>query len=348
MAICKIDIGDGSRPDSWIWTKNVNGQFSTKSAHLLQACSRAPAVSSNLQREWSKLWNSKIHERHKILWWQILSNALPIKARLASFIPSLSDLCPLCNSQSENLEHIFLRCDFAKRIWFTSPWEMRPNEEDTCWDWLRRIWRLKEQGIDETGPFLYASISLDHIWRTRNALAHKQRSPDAVASITSIQKLFFEYSSTLVTPPTEQPILDWNPPFEGWIKVNFDVALKHDTMICAAVGRDHLGSIIFSTTEKIQATSPLVGEIRAAILGIKEALKLKIQFCVLEGDSRAVISSINTGAKYWEIANSVDYARKLLAHFEAFDCNFIPRVFNFSAHNLAHWALVCNMEGYTL
>ncbi|PON96564.1 Ribonuclease H-like domain containing protein [Trema orientale] len=69
-------------------------------------------------------------------------------------------------------------------------------------------------------------------------------------------------------------------------------------MICAAVGRDHLGSIIFSITEKNQATSPLVGEIRAAILGIKEALKLKIKFCVLEGDSRAVISSINTGAKY--------------------------------------------------
>ena len=162
-----------------------------------------------------------------------MSNALPVKARLASFIPRESDLCPLCNSQSESLEHIFLRCDFAKRIGFTSPWGMRPNEEDTCWDWLRRIWRLKEQGIDETRPFLYASISLDHIWRTLNALVHEQRSPDAVASITSIQKLFFEYSSTLVSPPTEQPILDWNPPFEGWIKVNFDVALPIQFQLAA-------------------------------------------------------------------------------------------------------------------
>ncbi|PON95625.1 hypothetical protein TorRG33x02_084540, partial [Trema orientale] len=56
----------------------------------------------------------------------------------------------------------------------------------------------------------------------------------------------------------------------------------------------HLGSLVFSIIERHQASTPLVGEIRAAIQGIKEALKLKIQFCsracILEGDSRAVIS----------------------------------------------------------
>ncbi|PON59539.1 hypothetical protein PanWU01x14_158970, partial [Parasponia andersonii] len=68
------------------------------------------------------------------------------------------------------------------------------------------------------------------------------------------------------------------------------------------------------------------------------SLEAKSQFCILEGDSRAVISSISTGVKYWEIANSTD-------QFESLDCNFISRGFNYAAYNLAQWALVCNMEG---
>ncbi|XP_060967555.1 putative disease resistance RPP13-like protein 1 [Cannabis sativa] len=64
------NIIKGGRPsglgkDKWIWTKEANGHFTTKSAYLLQALERdldcvvAPT-------RWNKLWNSKILERHKV------------------------------------------------------------------------------------------------------------------------------------------------------------------------------------------------------------------------------------------------------------------------------------------
>lgn len=66
-AICKIDLGNGIRLDTWIWTKNANGLFSTKSTYLIQAHARAPSISVLSLKEWSKLWNSKIYDLHKTL-----------------------------------------------------------------------------------------------------------------------------------------------------------------------------------------------------------------------------------------------------------------------------------------
>ncbi|PON63008.1 hypothetical protein PanWU01x14_134550 [Parasponia andersonii] len=54
-AICKIDVGNETRPDRWIWTKDANGEFSTKSAYLLQALNRAPSQPILLPKEWTKL-----------------------------------------------------------------------------------------------------------------------------------------------------------------------------------------------------------------------------------------------------------------------------------------------------
>uniref|UniRef100_A0A803Q206 DUF4283 domain-containing protein n=1 Tax=Cannabis sativa TaxID=3483 RepID=A0A803Q206_CANSA len=56
----------GQGRDKWIWTKELDGQFSTKSAYLVQALNRAPTCNVALGL-WNKLWNSKILERHKVL-----------------------------------------------------------------------------------------------------------------------------------------------------------------------------------------------------------------------------------------------------------------------------------------
>ncbi|KAM6543702.1 hypothetical protein CsatB_008149 [Cannabis sativa] len=85
----------GQRRDRWVWTKEPNGLFSTKSAYLIQALAEAPSctIAPTL---WNKLWNSKILERHKVHWWSILSNALPLRALLAKRMGFEEVSCPIC------------------------------------------------------------------------------------------------------------------------------------------------------------------------------------------------------------------------------------------------------------
>ncbi|XP_060974253.1 uncharacterized protein LOC133039384 [Cannabis sativa] len=120
------DILKGGRPssqgrDRWIWTKEGNRKFTTKSAYLIPALERAPScvVAPAL---WNRLWNSKILERHKILWWGILSNALPIREILVKRIQIEDVTCPLCGEAEESMEHLFLYCNFAYHLWKSSPW----------------------------------------------------------------------------------------------------------------------------------------------------------------------------------------------------------------------------------
>uniref|UniRef100_A0A803PSS9 Reverse transcriptase zinc-binding domain-containing protein n=1 Tax=Cannabis sativa TaxID=3483 RepID=A0A803PSS9_CANSA len=116
-------FGQGS--DCWIWTKEGNGKFSTKSTYLIQASECAPLydVAPSL---WNRLWNSKLLERHKILWWSILSNALPIQSILNKRFKEEDPLCPVFGDDEEIMELLFLLCNLAFHLWRSSPWGIFP------------------------------------------------------------------------------------------------------------------------------------------------------------------------------------------------------------------------------
>ncbi|PON44436.1 hypothetical protein PanWU01x14_266710, partial [Parasponia andersonii] len=184
-----------------------------------------------------------------------------------------------------------------------------------------------------------------HIWRTQNAIIHEKQVPDVRKSIEIVQKLYFEYTLGLQNPTWEPTTLAWTLPFEGWIKINFDVVPNGNIMLGVTIARDHAGSIVFIITKHFEAASSLVGKIRATVRGIKEALKRNFQYCIVQGGSKTVIASIFKDPNHWKIANSVYQSQKLLAQFMVFDCNFISRDFQFVAHNLAQWAIACNCVG---
>ncbi|PON47662.1 hypothetical protein PanWU01x14_242830 [Parasponia andersonii] len=84
----------------------------------------------------------------------------------------------------------------------------------------------------------------------------------------------------------------YQSPLEGWVKINFDVAMGSQKMCLAVVGRDHGGSILFVVTQQLYLSSPLVGEARVALLGISEALKRNYLYAIIEGNSCLVISKL--------------------------------------------------------
>ena len=51
--------------------------------------------------------------------------------------------------------------------------------------------------------------------------------------------------NSTIQPPTEQVSVRWNPPPQGWIKVNVDTALNNSRSALAVVARDHRGEVMF-------------------------------------------------------------------------------------------------------
>ncbi|XP_060962046.1 uncharacterized protein LOC115719437 [Cannabis sativa] len=242
----------GQGEDRWVWTLETNGRFSCKSAYLAQATERA-SHSEVAPSLWNKLWNSKILERHKILWWCILSKALPVRAEIGRRF-QIEDLgCPLCGLMEESMEHLFLSCDVALRLWRSSPWGIYPVCDNgiRVWDWVKFMWNLNKRGLRTEDVFLYASIVVDNIWRMHNEVIHNNTAPNVMKCIGSISTYFVELRTSLV--PSLTPILreSWEPPPLDWIKLNCDVRVGMESMCIAAVARNHLGTVVRIHTARL-------------------------------------------------------------------------------------------------
>uniref|UniRef100_A0A803NM66 Reverse transcriptase zinc-binding domain-containing protein n=1 Tax=Cannabis sativa TaxID=3483 RepID=A0A803NM66_CANSA len=167
--IRKVGKPTGRGKDYWVWTREAKGQFSSKSAYLIQVLDRAYQcdVAPSL---WNRLWNSKILECHKIMWWSILSNVFPICKILGQRMTVEDTSCPICGGNEKTIEYLFLNCNLVFHLWRSSPWGLIPISDSSAriWDCVKFLWNLNSRGVNVNEIFLYASIIIDTIWRTQN------------------------------------------------------------------------------------------------------------------------------------------------------------------------------------
>ena len=68
----------------------------------------------------------------------------------------------------------------------------------------------------------------------------------------------------------------WVPPAVGWIKANFNVAVKNFFAVAVAVLSDELGNIVAAASLKLVSTDVLQGEATTALLAV---FFIVISFC---------------------------------------------------------------------
>lgn len=100
-----------SNHGNWNWSLDRDGLYSVSS--LRKALDSRCLVSVPTVTAWCKVVPIKVN----IFIWRLRLCRLPTRENLARRGVSLQSLiCPLCNSDMENEEHLFLKCSLAKEI----------------------------------------------------------------------------------------------------------------------------------------------------------------------------------------------------------------------------------------
>jgi hypothetical protein len=66
---------------------------------------------------WKILWNLDVPAKVKILCWKIMHGILTLKVILLKRHIGTSGVCPLCQSDEEDILHMVFKCPGAANIW---------------------------------------------------------------------------------------------------------------------------------------------------------------------------------------------------------------------------------------
>ncbi|GKV16172.1 hypothetical protein SLEP1_g26854 [Rubroshorea leprosula] len=156
--------------DSWEWTHNKDGQYSTKSAYsiLMKEGREAMEITT-----FSRIWNSVLPSKISAFNWQLLLDRIPTKMNLLTkgIIKDTQDCkCGICGEVEEDTKHLFLECSMGRWIWMACAkwWGINVTLGADCWNTFQVVGReLKEKCIREGWDCIWNSLVWT-VWLARN------------------------------------------------------------------------------------------------------------------------------------------------------------------------------------
>ncbi|XP_058774883.1 uncharacterized protein LOC131649149 [Vicia villosa] len=105
--------------DSFVWILNPSGFFTISSVRLAMEEAKDIAWQSETISSMKIIWALKIPLKIQVFTWRFLAGRLPLRDQLLRRnVPDIASAnCPFCDSQEENLLHLFFDCSVVKHIW---------------------------------------------------------------------------------------------------------------------------------------------------------------------------------------------------------------------------------------
>lgn len=96
---------------------------------------------SHIAVHWNRVWSHKIPLEVKHFLWRLLKSILPTRYNLRRRGLDLDVWCPMSSKEPETVEHLFMQCDWTKRLWFVSSLGIRAPTRNckSMSDWLAAI-----------------------------------------------------------------------------------------------------------------------------------------------------------------------------------------------------------------
>lgn len=139
-AILSIPLADREH-DEYVWAPSLSGTFSVRSSYRINNIARFGLFYMERKWKWKAVWQSELHERHKLLMWRVLGDILPTRARIRQFVPLLDISCLLCGGDTETTNHLLFVCPVTHLCWLNSPWNIRIQEcsNSTVEEWIMEV-----------------------------------------------------------------------------------------------------------------------------------------------------------------------------------------------------------------
>ncbi|XP_045831362.1 uncharacterized protein LOC123922707 [Trifolium pratense] len=349
--ILQIPILDKTQPDTLTWDGTRDGTYTMKSGYhaIIDWANNSNsnnATSSNCSMEiWKVLWKLNVAPKHSHLIWRSLRNAIPVKGSLFKRGIRCDPLCPRCLDHVETIQHVFMDCEWTKKVWFASPLilNLNLNHLTEFYDWITyMINNTDKECMEKIVAIIY------EIWNARDQLVFQENDlPPQEISVIALRRLHEYQTYGEKQIPVQNPMAKgcsnntrWSPPLRDILKANVDAHLSSDGhWFSGIVLRRSDGSIVGAATQSHKGSSEiLMGE----ALGLNDALdwleKIDEHQVILEMDSQTIVKAIKEKAtvrKNW--GRVVRRCIGFLGENPNADIRWVPRSANRAAHEMAKW-----------
>ncbi|KAL3650832.1 hypothetical protein CASFOL_007235 [Castilleja foliolosa] len=159
----------------------------------------------------------------------------------------------------------------------------------------------------------FTVVLLDHVWFTRNKIAHGSHIPSIKNMIAHVSRIANSHWVSLAKNGqiSNSPSRPWIAPPPGWITVNVDAAFADGLAYSGVVFRDSNGSVFFSAAYRHHCLDATTAESLAIADACNELVKKKLKLVCVESDCVLAISFLNVQSSncYWTASPVIEKIR---------------------------------------
>ncbi|KAM0858778.1 hypothetical protein ACQ4PT_047617 [Festuca glaucescens] len=170
---------DASVADSFAWKFSASDEFATKPTYLACFAGRTAIPAAK------ELWSSYAPRKHQFFGWLAIQGRCWTADRLQRRGLPNQGVCPLCQTDDEDIDHLLLGCPFAQAVWFNllrpdGFLRLMPGRGDRLRFWWPNATKRVTAKLDFNSLCL---LIIRSIWLERNARIFEGRA--CLASVLS-------------------------------------------------------------------------------------------------------------------------------------------------------------------
>ncbi|XP_060957672.1 uncharacterized protein LOC133029200 [Cannabis sativa] len=320
--------------DRVFWKASNKGIFSVKNAYWLSQSNRFHPE----KESWRNLWKLKIHPRHKLLIWKILSYCLPLKSNLG-FMQNGDKECYLCNCEVESELHLFGTCNFARCLWYRGQWGLRSNflNVQSFEDLFHQMLLIKDDYL-----VLFAACLFEVVWHCRNEVRIGSSRPDPDSAFKKIILRWQEFSQLVSLESVSEPERQNADPSPSAILFMVDASVVGNEVGLGIVQTNVPREVAISAQAFRTVLSVLEAEFEAILLCLELCADLGLEEVCIHSDSSTAVKALQAQSLPYAWGSYPSFAKclSMLNSYNQWSVVYISRSENSVADQLAHLARV--------
>lgn len=192
QSILNTYIPEVKSNDEQSWAFTPSGRYTVKSgyAFLINECEMHGKY-RDTSKIWKHFWVINTLHKWKVFIWRLCNNALPTKQNINQRGIPVDPICVFCNKEQENAAHLFRDCEWATRMWLSSPLGINTRAGNTTsikdWtmQWITKITKDDIPYYDTTNNFFAGFWA---IWKHRNEVIFRGVDPNPNTVMESMQQ----------------------------------------------------------------------------------------------------------------------------------------------------------------